>query len=225
MDRIVITLSSMATKGLLSELAAGYAGRTRLEAAGGVDAARRVRAGEAVDVVILAGGVMRKLEAEGHVAPGSLRGIAVSEMAVAVRAGDTQPGLADAGSVREAVLAAGRTGYSTGPSGDHLLRLLAEWGLRDTLAGRLVQSPPGVPVGRLLAEGAVDLAFQQRSELMGLPGVMVAGALPPAIGLRTVFTAGIARAAPDPRAAEAFIAFLAAGPAAEAKRRHGMEPA
>lgn len=223
MARRITALSSMATKGLLTELAAAYGGRAEVEAAGGVDAARRVRGGEAVDVVVLAGGAMRTLEAEGHVVPGSLCGIAVSEMGVAVREGEARPDLSDADGVRRAVLEAGRTGYSTGPSGDHLLRLLAEWGIRNALGSRLVQVPPGVPVGRLLAEGAVDLAFQQCSELTGLAGVTVAGPLPPSIGLKTVFTAGIAHVAPHREAARAFISFLASPATAEAKRRHGME--
>ena len=220
----ITTLCSMATKGLLAELVAAYDGPATVEATGGVDAARRVRGGEAVDVVILAAGVMRALEAEGHIVPGSLQGIVVSAMAVAVREGEEKPDLADADAVRRAVLAAGRTGYSTGPSGDHLLRLVAEWGIRDTLGGRLMQAPPGVPVGRLLAEGAVDLAFQQRSELMGLAGVTIAGPLPPSIALETVFTAGIAVTTPQPETAQAFISFLASPTTAEAKRRHGMEP-
>ena len=220
----ITTLSSMATKGLLAELVAAYGGPATVEATGGVDAARRVRSGEAVDVVVLAAGVMRALEAEAHIVPGSLQGIVVSAMAVAVREDEEKPDLADAASVRRAVLAAGRTGYSTGPSGDHLLRLVEDWGIRDALGSRLVQAPPGVPVGRLLAQGSVDLAFQQRSELMGLAGVAIAGPLPPSIALETVFTAGIAVTTRQPETAQAFISFLASPRTAEAKRRHGMEP-
>jgi molybdate transport system substrate-binding protein len=224
MNPHVTALSSMATRALLAELASANGGQATVEAAGGLDAARRVREGEIVDVVILADGAMRALETEGHVVPGSLRAVAVSAMAAAVRDGEAPPELGDAGAVKRAILAAGRIGYSTGPSGDHLLRLLAEWGVQEALGARLVQAPPGVPVGRLLAEGVVDLAFQQQGELMGLPGVAVAGPLPPPIGLETVFTAGIARVAPRPDAAQAFISFLGSPATAEAKRRHGMGP-
>ena len=77
----------------------------------------------------------------------------------------------------------------------------------------------------MLADGAVDLAVQQRSELIGLAGVTVAGPLPPEIALDTVFTAGIARTSARADTARCFIAFLASAPAGEAKRRHGMEPA
>ena len=64
-------ISSMATKTLLGELArllgerAG--GAIDVESIGGVDAARRVRAGEALDLVVLSHTVMGALENEGHV--------------------------------------------------------------------------------------------------------------------------------------------------------------
>ena len=215
-------LCSMATRGLLAELAAAWDGRAVIEATGGVDAARRVRAGEVMDVVVLADSVMRALETDGVLVPGSLAEIAVSSIALAVRVGETSPDLSTPEAVKRAVLAAGRTGYSTGPSGDHLMRLLADWGVRDALDGRLVQAPPGVPVGRLLLEGTVDLAVQQLSELMGLPGIVIAGPLPPPIRSDTVFTAGVSRTAPRPDAARGFVAFLASPAAADAKRRHGL---
>ena len=225
MTREVTVLCSMATRGMLAELAAAWNGRARVEAAGGVDVARRVREGEAVDVVVLADGAMRKLDADGVLLRGSSLGIAVSEIAVAVRDGEPPPSLADADAIKRAVLAAGRTGYSTGPSGDHLLRLLVEWGIRDTLGDRLVQAPPGVPVGRLLADRTVDLAFQQHSELLGLAGITVVGRLPPGAQSPTVFTAGIAQAAANAEAARSFIAMLGSTASAETKRRHGLEPA
>jgi len=217
-------LSSMATSGLLAELAAAWDGHAAMQAMGGVDAARMLRAGETTDVVVLASAVMDRLEAEGHLLPGSLVGVARSAVAMAVRSGDPAPEFADAQAVRRALLAAGRIGYSTGPSGDHLLALLERWGLRNALKERLVQAPPGLPVGQLLAEGAVDLAVQQRSELIGLPGLTLAGPLPPEAALETVFTAGIARTSTRVEASRGFIAFLASAALDQARRRHGMEP-
>lgn len=225
MAQQVSALSSMATRGLLAELAAAWGGHATVEAVGGVDAAQRVRNGEPVDVVVLAGAAMRKLEDEGHLVAGSLVGVARSTLAVAVRTGDPTPELTDAAAVRRTLQAAERIGYSTGPSGDHLLLLLDRWDLREVLGEHLVQAPPGTPVGRLLAEGTVDLAIQQHSELMDLPGVTVAGPLPPEVALDTVFTAGIAGTSTRPEAARCFISFLASSPTNDTKRRHGMEPA
>jgi molybdate transport system substrate-binding protein len=224
-ERHVTVLSSMATKGVLAELAAACGEDVAVESIGGVDAARRVRAGEAVDIVVLAAKVMRALEAEGHVQPGSLADLAVSSMVVAVRDGTALPDLSTPGAVKAAVLAAARTGYSTGPSGEHLVRLVEQWGIREFLGERLVQAPAGVPVGQLLMDGKVDLAMQQKSELMNLPGVAIVGELPRPIHADTVFTAGIARNARLPEVARRVIAFMASPAAAEAKRRCGLEPA
>ncbi len=221
----VTVLSSMATRGLLAELAAACALAVTVESTGGVDAAKRVRSGEAVDVVVLAAAAMRALAAEGLIEPASLADLAVSSMVAAVRDGTPFPDLASEAAVRAAVLAAPRTGYSTGPSGEHLLRLIERWGMREQLGERLVQAPPGVPVGRLLIEGKVDLAVQQRSELMNLPGVAIVGPLPPPIGADTVFVAGIARAATRAQAARRVIAFMTSPAAADAKRRNGLQPA
>ena len=58
--------------------------------------------------------------------------------------------------LREAVLAARTIGYSTGPSGQHLLKVFERWGIAQAVAPRIVQAPPGVPVGQLIAEGAVE---------------------------------------------------------------------
>ncbi|MDE2335523.1 MAG: substrate-binding domain-containing protein [Rhodospirillales bacterium] len=224
-DAPVSVLSSMATRGLLGALAEACAWPVVVESSGGVEVARRVRAGEAVDVVVLAATTMRQLAAEGIVDPGSLADLAVSSMVVAVREGTPFPDLGTEAAVRAAVLAAPRTGYSTGPSGQHLLHLIERWGIGSQLGGRLVQAPPGVPVGRLLTEGKVDLAMQQRSELMHLAGVAIVGPLPPPVAADTVFTAGIARAARQVEAARRVIAFMASPATGEAKRRHGLRPA
>ena len=76
MARMTISgISSMATRQVLAELAAAYTQRSgvavAIESVGGVDAARRVAAGEAFDVVLLASDAIDKLQAQGHVLPGS----------------------------------------------------------------------------------------------------------------------------------------------------------
>ena len=57
-----------------------------IESVGGVDAAKRVQAGEAFDVVILASDAVDRLVASGHVQPGSRVDLVRSPVAVAVRA-------------------------------------------------------------------------------------------------------------------------------------------
>lgn len=222
-------ISSMATRQLLSELASDYQQRSgqtvQIESVGGVDATKRVAAGEVFDVVVLASDAMDKLIAAGHVQADSRVDLVHSGVAVAVRAGAPLPDLSSEAAVRAAVLAAPRLSYSTGPSGVALAQLFERWGIADEIRPRIITPPPGVPVGSLLAKGEVDLGFQQLSELIHLPGITVVGALPAAIQITTTFTAGLCTTATQPHAARALLAFLASPEAHDAKRRQGMDPA
>ena len=91
-------ISSMATKPLLADLVALYQAQApdvliEVESVGGVDAAKRVQAGEAFDLVILASDAIDKLIASGHLQPGSRVDLMRSGVAVAVREGAPVPDL------------------------------------------------------------------------------------------------------------------------------------
>jgi molybdate transport system substrate-binding protein len=226
---VITGISSMAMRHVLAELADSYKQQSGqpvvIVSVGGVDAARRVVDGEAFDFVVLASDAIEKLASDGRVDPRSRADLARSAVAIAVAAGATQPDLSSESAIRDVVLRARSIGYSTGPSGAHLVRLLERWGIADAIAPRIVQAPPGISVGTLLARGDVELGFQQLSELMHLPGIGVIGPLPPEIQAETVFSAAVCNASNCPEAAKAWLSFLASPEADAAKRRHGMEPA
>jgi molybdate transport system substrate-binding protein len=228
MSTTISGISSMATRLILGALAKRYEAASgvsvAIKAMGGVDAAALVRAGEATDIVILASGPMAKLEAEGHIVAGSIKGFARSGMAVAVRTGAPRPDISDEKAVKHAVFAAKTVCYSTGPSGDHLLELCQRWGL-PAESEHLLKAPPGVPVGSLVAEGKADLGFQQLSELINVPGIDVLGPLPPEIQSVTVFAAGVASASKQPGETQKLIAFLTSPETGAVKQAQGMEPA
>lgn len=219
-------ISSMATKQILAELADAYAKATgeavAIESVGGVDAAKRIRSGETFDFAVLASDALAQLEAEGHLVAGSIRAVAASPMAMAVRSGAARPDVLDEAAVREAMAKAKTIGISTGPSGAHVRKLAQTWGLEQSVTERIVQAPPGVPVAALLARGEVEIGFQQLSELVGAGGIEVVGLLPPSIQPGTVFAAAICKNAPDADRARAFVAYLASEETAATKQRHGM---
>ena len=127
--------------------------------------------------------------------------------------------------MRAAVLAAPSISLSTGPSGVALSKLFERWGIAEQIAPRMVQAPPGVPVGSLVAKGEVALGFQQLSELLHVQGIQIAGPLPPAIQITTTFSAGIGVHSQQADAARALLAYLASPAAADAKQKQGMTPA
>jgi molybdate transport system substrate-binding protein len=222
-------LSSMATRDVLREMVSRYRVDTACavdcESAGGVDVAKRVRGGEAVDVVVLASNVIDKLIVEKKLIAGSRVDLVESGVAIAVRANRPRPDVGTEEEVRSAVLAAGSLSYSTGPSGVYLEKLFERWGILEAIRNRIVVPPPGVAVGSLVASGTAELGFQQLSELRNVPDIEVVGPLPPAIQSMTTFSGGISVACADPAAARQLLAFMASPATAEMKLRHGMEPA
>lgn len=220
-------ISSMATRQLLAELARVNveSGGTpiALEAVGGVDAAKRVAAGEHFDVAFLASDALAKLIAGGHVLGDSRVDLVRSQVAVAVKEGAIAPSIATAADVRQAVLIAPSIGYSTGPSGTALLALFERWGLMADVKEKLRQAPAGVPVATMVARGDVALGFQQRSEMIGAPGINVIGDLPAEIAIETVFSGGVCASSTRVDDARALLAAFASPTHAAMKLRHGME--
>jgi molybdate transport system substrate-binding protein len=228
MNERITGISSMATRQLLMALGRAHEARSgdtvMIEAVGGVDAAKRVQAGEAFDVVVLASDAIDHLITAGHVIGGRVD-LVRSPVAVAVRTGTPRPDVGSDDAVRRAVLAASRIGYSTGPSGTYLQRLFERWGIAEQVRSRTVQAPAGVPVAALIARGEVELGFQQMSELMHVDGVDVLGMLPADIQFVTTFSAGLCARATHVAAVRAMLAFMTSPEVADVKRRHGMEPA
>lgn len=221
-------ISSMATRNVLADLVNQYWRKARqrvsIESVGGVEAAQRLLGGEPFDFVVLAADAIERLVAAGRVVAGSRVDLTRSHVAIAVAAGAPRPDISNEVAVREAVLAARSIGYSTGPSGTHLLRLFERWGIAGTIAPRLVQARPGVPVGSLVSSGEVELGFQQLSELASEAGIDVVGTLPPDIEGVTVFAAAVCTASERTVQAQALISFLVSPHTASIKLAHGMEP-
>lgn len=226
-------ISSMATRHVLADLTAAAAAtglaRVDVESVGGVDAAVRISAGEPFDLVFLASDALARLADAGHVDAATVVPLVRSQVAVAVPSDSSEPAVrpsgaafADATELREALRAAKRIGYSTGPSGTALVQMIDDWGLTSELGDRLVQARPGIPVARSLADGDVDLAFQQLSELVGQPDVRILGVMPEDCAIDTVFAGAVVTASVDKRRAGAVLAFFASPQAAPIKLQHAF---
>lgn len=223
-------ISSMATKPLLADLVQLFKAHApqyevQVESVGGVDAAKRVQAGEAFDGVVLASNAIDALLNDGKVLAGSRVDLVHSGVAVAVPAGAEQPDISSEAALKAAILSARTLGYSTGPSGVQLAKLFDRWGITDQIKDRIVQAPPGVPVGAQIAQGDVALGFQQLSEMMGVPGIAVLGPLPDAVQITTTFSGSVANTSSQADAVRTMLAFWASAACAETKVRHGMQTA
>ncbi len=192
---------------------------------GTLDAQKRIAAGEAYDLIIMAGPAIDDLIASGKVAPGTKIDLATSGVGVAVRAGAPKPDIHSTEALKKTLLAARSIGYSSGPSGVYLAGLFRRLGIEDQLTSKLKQAPSGVFVGSMIASGEVEIGFQQVSELAHFPGIDYVGPLPSDIQHVTVFSSGMHRAATSADAARAWTAFLTSPAGAAVFRSKSMEPA
>ena len=184
----------------------------------------RLKGGETVDLVIMSAASLDELIGAGIVAAGDRYDIARSGIGIAVRAGAPKPDISSGEAIKRAVLAAKAIAYSTGPSGVYLAGLFQRMGIADTIKDK-VKISQGFPAGSFVASGEAELAFQQISELLPVPGIELVGPLPADIQQITVFSAGLHVGAKAPDAARALVKFLTAPAAAPVTRKKGMEPA
>jgi molybdate transport system substrate-binding protein len=183
---------------------------------------QRIASGETADAVLVLSDAMDRLIADGAVAAGSRVAVARSRYGVAVRAGAPHPDIGTVEALKRALVAARSVAYSrTGASGIYFAGLLPRLGIAEAVNARATIIPQGF-TAETLVSGEADIAVQQVSELMVVPGIEVVGPFPEGVQEETVFCAGLMRGGPE---AERFLASLTTPAAAEAYRASGLEPA
>jgi molybdate transport system substrate-binding protein len=190
---------------------------------GTLDVQKRIAAGEAYDLIIMAGPAIDDFIKSGKVVPGSRTDLARSGVGVAVRAGAPKPDISSTEALKKTLLSAKSIGYSTGPSGVYLAKLFQRLGVADAVKPKLKQTPTGVFVGGLVASGEAEIGFQQVSELSHFPGVDFVGPLPAEVQEITVFSSGLQVGAKQVEAANAWVKFLTAPAAAPAFTKRGLQ--
>jgi molybdate transport system substrate-binding protein len=226
---VINVIASNAVKEALAELASDFEDVTWHEVdivwGGTLDIARRIGAGEVVDIVILSDARIDDLIRQGRLAAGSRVDIARSGIGMAVRSGARAPDISSAAAFEAAVLAAGSIVLSSGPSSVYLAGLFRTLGIADAIKSKIHRIGPGLPVGAAVARGEGEIGFTQVSELLSADGIVYVGPLPAQLQHITVWSAGMHSAAPTPDAARALIEYLTMPHAAAVFRRSGMEPA
>ena len=186
---------------------------------------QRVAAGERVDVLVAVDGSMDGLVEQNQVDAASRAAIVESRLGLAVRAGAPHPDMSTLESFKRALVEARSVAYShAGASGIHLETVLEKLGIADAVRSKATVIPAGFTAEKLVT-GEADLAVQQVSELMVVPGVEVFGRFPDAVQAVTTFSAAIMREAVNRPAAERFLATLRTKEAADAYRAGGLDPA
>jgi molybdate transport system substrate-binding protein len=188
-----------------------------------VEMLKRLKGGEAVDLVIIAADSLEELITLGRIAPGSRVDLVKSGIGVAIRAGAPRPDIGTTEAFRQTLLAVKSIAYSTGPSGVYIESLFKRLGIADELKPKIKQLQ-GVPIGEVVARGDAEIGFQQVSEILPVAGIELLGPLPAEIQRITVFSIGLHTGAQNVETARALVRFFTSPAAVPVIRKKGMEP-
>ncbi len=183
----------------------------------------RIAAGETADVAIVTRAALDDLAAKGAILATCIADIAISHVGIAVKAGAPKPDIASVDVLKASLLAAKSIAYSRiGASGVFFAGLIRRLGIADAVNANAIITPTGL-TGEVVARGEADLAVQQISELMQVPGLDILGPLPPGAECVTTFSAGVLSASAQANAAKGLIAALCSPEAGKAFMQAGLQ--
>ena len=228
MDTTIRMLSTLGLMGAMRSLTADYEAESdvRIEADYAPTQAllKRLRDGEAADLVILTREGLDAVIAEGRVAADSAADLARSYVGIAVRAGAAHPDIATEAALRTALLAARSVAYSRlGASGIYFAGLIVRMGIAAAINARATIVEQGFTAERLVS-GEADLAVQQISELKQVAGIEVVGPITRTLQTPALFSAGRMTTAKNAAGADRLLRHLASPEVAPVLRQSGLEP-
>jgi molybdate transport system substrate-binding protein len=183
---------------------------------------KSIEQGERADVVVAIAQSMDQLCDSGVVRAGTRVRLAESILGVGVRQGAPKPDVSTVDAFKQAMLAARAVAYSkAGASGILFGKVIERLGIASEVNGRAVVIPMGF-TGEKVVSGEADLAIQQVSELMSVPGIDVAGPFPAELQTVSTFDAAIFAEAANPDGAAALMQLLSSPAAAKAYADGGL---
>jgi molybdate transport system substrate-binding protein len=187
---------------------------------------KRLQGGETADVLILNRAGMDAMTRDKRVRTGSEATLASSATALAVKAGAPRPDISTPEALKRTLLSARAISYSDpaagGASGIYFAKLIERLGIAQEINAKTKYPPPAGLCGDLLASGEVDLAVQQKPELLQVPGIEILGLLPGDLNMVTTFVACVEAASAEP-AGEALIDFLRSPASVAVFRAKGLD--
>jgi len=226
MKNVVRLFSTYALKGAVARLAERYQAATgtviEAEFAPTLALLKRLRQGEAADIVILTREGLDELLAEGAVAAPSAVDLARSYVGIAVKAGSPHPHIATDSALCKTLLAARSVAYSKlGASGIYFAQLIERLGIAAEINAKATVTS-GFTAEKLIG-GEADLAVQQISELKLVDGVEILGPIPPTLQTPAVFSAGRMAASKRIEQSDRLLKYLASPEMLPVLRESGLE--
>jgi molybdate transport system substrate-binding protein len=219
-------LSTLAVQGVLPELVARNQAATgntvEVHFAPTNGLLERIASGETADVAIITRAALDDLVRKGAMRADSVTDIAISHVGIAVKTGAAKPDISSVAALVASLLSANSIAYSSiGASGVFFAGLLRRLGIADTVNAKAVITA-GL-TGEVVARGEAERAVQQISELMQVPGLDIAGPLPPGAESITMFSAGVFSGSMQADAARNLISALRSPDAGKALEAAGLQ--
>lgn len=221
-------LSTLAVQGALAKLTAGFERSTGAKIATGFAPTNglltRIKAGETADVAILTREGIDELVGRALLEEGTVVDLVQSRVGLAVKAGSAKPDIGTPEALKRTLLEARSIAYSRiGASGVAFAQLIERLGIAEAVNAKATIIAGGL-TGKLVASGETELAAQQLSELMMVPGIDIVGPLPLAVQPPGIFSAAVFAGSAHAGLAREFLQSLASADAAAAFRAAGLEP-
>jgi molybdate transport system substrate-binding protein len=170
----------------------------------------KVAACEPADVLVMPTNLLDGYEKDGGVRREGRAVLGLVGIYAVVRAGAPTPDLSTANRVKQAMLNARAITHATPgetPSGTHMGKLIESLGIAKAMKGKILHRSAlrgGVDV---VASGEAEIGFYPKSEVIN-PRLSLAGPLPAALQLTTIYGAAVSTRSAMPETGAAFIAFM-----------------
>jgi molybdate transport system substrate-binding protein len=190
------------------------------------EVAARVVAGEPADLVMTSSAGVKTLAKQGALVADEVV-IGKMRLGVAVPSSATTPDLTSTETFRTLLLSANKIAYidpnGGGTSGPFFEKMFVSLGVADAVHAKAVLCKTGAEIVNAVASGRATIGMTQASEIIGGAGVAFAGYLPDAQNLTTVYAGAMATRSTNPKAAIAFLEFVAGPSGSDHLRRAGWD--
>ena len=208
----------------LFEKMSGHKVTIENDTAGGLN--QRISQGEAFDVVVLTQQALERMMGASLIVDESITPLAKVGIGAAVSLSAPRPDISNVEAFRRTLLQARSVAYidpaSGGTSGIYLRGLFVTLGIGPQMERKAVLVMGGYAAQRV-ASGQADIALQQASEIVAVPGVQYVGPIPSQVQSYTVYSGAVGAKARDQDAAAALLEALASTDATLIMKRKGLE--
>jgi molybdate transport system substrate-binding protein len=187
-----------------------------------------IASGKPADLLITSAPLMAALEKTGKLTAGSRVDLGRVGIGVAIREGAPAPDFSTPAAFQKMLLDAKSVTYTApelgGTSGVHVLGLLKKFGIYDAIAKKAIHAKGGIDISQKVARGEAEIGITLISEIVPVKGARMAGPLPEALQLWTVYTSAIPMSSTQPAAARAFVNALTSPAMAARWTAGGFQP-